>query len=66
MIYSSLEFEHIGYRLLNKEFSIESLGTVIIIATIIITVPEVAMPIIFLSYMLYTPVKILLKKLRSF
>ncbi len=60
MIYSRLKFGHMGSILLNREFSIESLGTLMIIGSVVLTLPEVTLPIIFLGYMLGTPVKYIL------
>lgn len=61
MVSSRLKFEHIGSRIFGSAQSWEFFVSLIFVAVLLAVVPEVFLPLAFIGYLVWTPVKFLFR-----
>ncbi len=68
MVSNRLKYEHIAGRIFNRSHTFDYFAYLIfgliLLVTMLLTVPEVILPLAFIGYLLYTPAKLALNTLR--
>lgn len=57
MISGRLRFDHIGSRVLNRKQSFDYLAYLILLGVLLIVLPEIILPCLFLGYLIYSPAR---------
>jgi CDP-diacylglycerol--serine O-phosphatidyltransferase len=65
MVSNRLVFEHVGSRVFNRKHSFDFFVYLIFGAVLAAVLPEIVLPLLFLGYLVYTPSKMALARLRT-
>jgi CDP-diacylglycerol--serine O-phosphatidyltransferase len=64
MVSNRLVFEHVGSRIFNRKHSFDFFVYLIFGALLAYVIPELLLPVLFFGYLLYTPLRMALTRLR--
>ncbi len=62
MVHTKLKFDHLGSRLLMRRHSFDTLSYLIFGGILVSTLPEILLPLFFLGYLVYTPVRYVIRR----
>jgi CDP-diacylglycerol--serine O-phosphatidyltransferase len=65
MVSNRLRFEHVGSRVFNRRHTFDFFVYLIFGALLVCLIPEILLPIIFLGYLFYSPVRFMLRSVVS-